>query len=307
MADLDLAEGPDGRRVVIKRVRDLLRDDDAFVERFLREARIASRLEHPNIVKVLDTGASIGEPYLVMEHLEGLDLAALLSLLDRDGERANLGAICVIAADVARGLHYAHTLVSTHGNPMRIVHRDVSPRNLFVTTAGVTKVLDFGIARSALGTALSRAGEVRGTWGYMAPEQLSGLALDARTDLFALGVVLWEMLTMRRLFAGGDDATVIRAIQQESAMPPSMSNVEVPRMLDAIVLSMLAKLPSGRPPEAQRVAEWLDEIARTSSRDSDPREAVVSLVARFRSRTDRTGGRWDEGTTDARPRAYSTE
>ena len=301
MAEVFLARDATGARIAVKRVHEHLRDEDEFVERFASEARLAMALDHPNIVRVLETGEDEGVPFIAMQWLDGLDVRELLGAVAARSERLDPTVACAIAMDVARGLHHAHTLADANGRPLGVVHRDVSPHNVFVTREGHAKLFDFGIARSAMQLARSRAGEVRGKLGYMAPEQLAGLDVDARTDLFALGVLLWEMLVGRRLWQRGSPDATAYAIHQQGASPPSQEVPGLPRQLDAIVLALLAKLPAGRPRDANLVAGWLASTVRGFG-CTDPIATVAAVAERYAPATEAArvhyaGDPWDEEST----------
>ncbi len=306
MAELSLCcqiGGDDaGRLVVEKRVLEELADAEEFVELFAHEAALASRLDHPNVVRVLWAGTDRGVPVLVMEHLDGLDVRALLARA-----RGPLPAVvaCAIAAGAARGLGHAHQLCDEAGTPLAVVHRDVSPHNVFVTRDGEVKVLDFGIAKARSRLVETRSGLGRGKVAYFAPEQLVGAPLDARSDLFALGTVLWEMLVGRTLWDRGQDDLTARAIRQDPAPPPGEAlararavhpakpmgpmeqmscPVEVPApawaALDALVLRLLSKFPATRPARAIDVAMELERIAAELVGGACVAPMVAALVAR---------------------------
>jgi serine/threonine-protein kinase len=270
-----------GRRVVVKRVHEWLADSDELRELFVREGALAMRLDHPNIVRVLDVGEEDGVPYLAMEWLDGVDLRQALGVAMQQGTRLYPSDACSIAARVAAGLYYAHTLCDAAGQPLGIVHRDVSPHNVFLTAGGEVKLLDFGIAKTNR-AATTRTGIVRGKAAYMSPEQLAGLEVDARSDLFALGVVLWEMLTGGRLWNLDTETGIARAVREESAPPPSVYAPELAGELDAYVLRLLAKFPSARPSSAAAVRTTLERFAAQYGARS-PAHEIAQLVAYVRA------------------------
>jgi serine/threonine protein kinase len=284
MAEVFLAralKGPwAGRRVVVKRVHDYLADSDELREMFAREGSLAMELHHPNIVRVIDVGEEDGIPYLAMEWLDGLDLRATLGVAMQRGSRLYPANACSIAAGVAAGLHHAHTLRDAAGQPLGIVHRDVSPHNVFLTTGGEVKLLDFGIAKTNRAAA-TRTGIVRGKAAYMAPEQLAGFSVDARSDLFALGVVLWEMITGLRLWDFDTETGTARAVRDESAAPPSIHVPEVAGELDGFVLRLLAKFPSARPASAAAARAVLEKLAYAHGSRS-PTQEIAELVRHVR-------------------------
>ncbi|MBX3230593.1 MAG: serine/threonine protein kinase [Labilithrix sp.] len=252
MADLYLARDGAGQEVAIKRVKEHLQDEADLLEMFLREAEIAARLRHPNIVEVCEVGEEDGLPYIVMPRLFGRDLRSASGLGPREA--------CLVGAGVARGLAYAHGLRDEADQPYGIVHRDVSPTNIFVTRGGEVRLLDFGIAKT--NRFATATGLIRGKAGYMAPEQLSGLAVDARTDLFALGVVLWELLASRPLWRAATETGVARAVMEESAPPIEQLCPAAAGDLARLVARLVAKFPAARPTSVDRVADTLEELAK---------------------------------------------
>jgi hypothetical protein len=256
------------RLVVIKRMAEALSGDPDFVAMFLDEARLAAQLTHPNIVHVLDLGEHGGSYFLAMEYLNGENLAtvARTGVLQKTPLPPVLAAY--VAAQAAAGLSHAHTKAGIDGKPLHVVHRDVSPQNLVLTYDGLVKVVDFGIARAANRAALTTGNALKGKLGYMSPEQAMGRELDARSDVFALGIVLHEALTSKRLFLF-DDFPAARAgiCEGPPPSPPSADNADVPADLDAIVLRALARpvderYPSARELESDLLA-WLKRQPHT--------------------------------------------
>ncbi len=255
---LALSRGPDGFRkaVVIKKLRATYADDPEFVQMFREEARLAARLNHPNIVQTLDFGTEGDRYVIVMEYLEGQSLHAIQRRAGPDG--LPLANHLSVLTQVLTALRYAHDLKDFDGTPLRIVHRDVSPHNVFVTYAGQTKLVDFGIAK-----AVSRHQDIthngtRGKIGYMAPEQERGDPLDARTDLFAVGVMLWEALVGRQLWAGLSDIAIISRLHFAEIPTPSEANSEVHPALEQICMRALAHRPSDRFADADQLKAALE-------------------------------------------------
>ncbi len=246
------------RQVVLKRILPSRADDPDFVKMFLDEARMASHLAHPNVVQVFDAGEADGTYFIAMEYLRGKDLAAVLKRCEETKQLPPPELTARVLADAARGLHYAHTRTDADGQPMHIVHRDVSPANLFLTFDGATRVLDFGIATAARRTSKTDAGLVKGKFSYMSPEQLEGQPLDGRSDLFALGVVGWELCTAKRLFHRPSDAEVLRAVLECKVPRPSSVTPSCPAGLEAVVLKALSPAPAGRYDDCEAFARALD-------------------------------------------------
>jgi serine/threonine protein kinase len=253
---------------IVKRLRGDLTGGSELAGIFRREIGIAARLVHPNIVRVVEVGEHEGAPWFAMEHLDGQTLLDVTTTLVRRRKRMHPGVACGIAARIARALVYAHAAT--------IVHRDVSPDNVMLTRDGETKLLDFGIAR-VLGTLpLTRSGLVRGKVAYAAPEVLAGLEAGPPSDLFSLGVVLWQLLVGRHPFAERGAVETMRAIREDPASAPSTHASRVTPRLDALTLAMLAKFPLGRP-TAAIVASELD-AASTAFGVRSVEHEVATLV-----------------------------
>ena len=218
MATVDLAvrrEGTFLRLHAVKRLHSHLLDDADVRAMFLEEARIAGLLRHPNVVSVTDVGEDAAGPFLVMDYVEGVSVAALIEHTRAQAELVPLDVALRIAIDVARGLHAAHELTAPDGRPLSLVHRDVSPQNVLLGFDGVARVTDFGIAKAMGRSARTSTGILKGKLGYMAPEQLRFSGQDRRSDLFAFGVVLYELLTARRLYPGQRGEETARRILED--------------------------------------------------------------------------------------------
>src|SRR5260370_27144209 len=217
----------------------------------LEEARMAARLNHPNIVQVLDVGKLDGRFFMAMEFLDGESLLSILMRTLEQRKQLPLGFVCRVIADVLAGLEFAHTLGDSDGRSLGIIHRDISPPNVIVSHAGSTKIVDFGIARATQGSgAVTNAGQFKGKLGYMAPEQVKRERLDARCDIFATGVMLWELLTGKRLFRRPEDRDTVRALLEEPIQLVSVHNPACPPALDQIVTRALQRPPHARYPSA---------------------------------------------------------
>jgi eukaryotic-like serine/threonine-protein kinase len=259
--------GPAGfsKLVAIKCLHDQLALEKEFVSMFLDEARLASSIHHPNVVATLDVVAENGELLVVMEYVHGETLAGLCRAARQVGELPAPAVVVRILCDALDGLHAAH-VASLAGQPLNIVHRDVSPQNIMVGADGNTRVLDFGIAQAALSSRVTAAGVVKGKIAYMSPEQLQGQAIDARTDIFAAGVVLWEALTGRRLFLAADSRETMAAVLRCAVAPPSSIVADLPPALDGVVLKALERDPERRFQNAHDFAEALRGAAEEGSR-----------------------------------------
>lgn len=247
------------RTVVLKIMLQHLTHDERFSAMFIDEARISSQLSHPNIVQVFDLGrAEGGALYLAMEHLHGQSTATCLKQSAQSRTYLPETIVARIVCDAVSGLAYAHAAVGPDGRPLGFVHRDVSPENLFVTYAGPTKVLDFGVAKVRDRISKTQAGEFKGKVGYMAPEIIRGEPVDARADLFSVGVVLFEMLTTRRLFHAAVPATALHRVLQAPIPEVRRVRPEVDPELDRLVQELLVRDPAARIQSAEEVADRLE-------------------------------------------------
>src|SRR5690554_3192865 len=229
------------RLVVIKRILPTLAGDASFVDMFLREARIIARLSHPNVIQIFELGEENGNYYIAMEYIHGSTVREMQVLAEKAGSVLPVEVTCSVLDQAARGLHAAHELRGLDGNPLGLIHRDISPHNLMCTTEGFVKVLDFGVAKASRGVEATHSGHLKGKFAYMSPEQCQGHKLDRRADVFALGIVIWESLTGKRLFKREKDLDMMRAVVQEPSPAPSDYNARVPAGIDRVVLRALHK------------------------------------------------------------------
>lgn len=271
-------EAPGGirRRAALKRILTRLRNDGELLQRFMAEARISSRLEHPNIVSVIDFGDK-PEPYLVFEYVEGISAADLLQEASRARVKIPAVVAAFVCAEVASGLDYAHRKRDENGRPLEIVHRDVSPHNVLLSVEGAVKVGDFGVARAVDNTLRTRAGIQVGKLVYMAPEQAAGSPIDGRADVFSLGVVLWELLTLQPLFPRDDAATTLKRLQSGDIPAPSTLEPRIPATLDQIVLTALATDRDRRFASAAAFAQALRSFVHSLAPGFDSGELIKIL------------------------------
>jgi serine/threonine protein kinase len=227
--------------VVLKQILPDIRGEEEFVRMFLDEAKVTAAFNHPHIAQVYDLDIAEGELFLSMEFVPGATLVEVARACRQANHPIPLGFSLMAVRDTAVALHYAHTFTDPLGRPSPVIHRDVAEKNIMVTYEGVTKLLDFGIAKSLARASRTAVGMVKGTSGYMSPEQVLGEPLDARSDLFSLGVVLHECLTGMRLFYAKQAEAMMNAVLRCEVQPPSRNNKQVPPELDAIVLRALAK------------------------------------------------------------------
>jgi serine/threonine-protein kinase len=263
---LALSQGPGGftKLKVIKRLRPEIAEEPRALQMFLDEAKLAARLLHPNVVQTNEVGFDGKHYFLEMEYLEGQPYDALVRRLTAKGARVPLADALWILTQTLAGLHYAHELKDLDGTPLHVVHRDVSPHNVFVTYEGNVKVLDFGIAKAADSQGETTTGAVKGKATYMAPEQAAKRAADRRADVFAVGVMLWEALAGRRLWAGLSDFEIFLKLQDEPIPSPKTVDATVSPELEAICMKAVAKKPDDRWATAAEMQAALEEHLETT-------------------------------------------
>jgi len=284
MAEILLGKlhGPSGfeRAVVIKRILPHLATQTQFREMFLHEAQTLSNLRHPNIVQVQELGQDGDELFLVLEYLDGESAFGLMRRLVRSGESLPFSLGMHIVAEAAAGLHAAHELTDDDGRQLGLVHRDVSPQNIHVLYNGQVKLLDFGIAKAADSTIRTEAGQLKGKFAYMSPEQCRGDSLDRRSDVFSLGIVLYELTTGRRLFARKSDLATMKAICEERIVRPSRIVPGYPKRLEDIVMRSLTRLREERFQTAIELRRELFGLRRELSGDPVPESVLAGLMKR---------------------------
>ncbi len=258
MAEIFLASsfGPEGfeKQVIIKRIRPTFAEDPAFVEMFVSEARLVSKLNHSNIVQIFDFDRHENTFYIAMEYVRGKSLAQAHQRALELSIALTPALAAEIVAEVARGLSFAHRLTE-HGQPLGLVHRDVTPQNILLSYDGAVKLTDFGIAKA--GTRASTVGMLKGKFAYMSPEQSRGQPVDSRTDIFALGITLWELLSGVRLFDADSDVAVLNAVQERAVVPPAQLNPTVDSNLSGIVMRCLERERGARFQTAQELERAL--------------------------------------------------
>ena len=311
MAIIARAETDTGAAVVIKRVRPPFCFDQSFLRLFADEGEVHAALDHENIVRLLDRGEDQAGPFLVFEHIEGTDLSLVLQELPP----LDVECVLAIALPLFRALAAAHTTCSATGACLDVVHRDVSPGNVLIGDDGAVKLADFGVASFALKSEHTVAGEMKGKFAYMAPEQTRGEKVDPRTDLFAAGVVLWECLAGKRLFEGATDADVVASVRHQPAARLDALRADLPLALVELIDQLLDKEPARRPPNADDVVTSLEDIVRARGLDeglarfaarlarATPRRAPLGKDVDPRRRTQRVLGADMAATLVRRPRA----
>ena len=282
MATLHLARqigaGGFARIVAIKRLHERYARDPEFVAMFLDEARIVARIRHPNVVQTIDVVAEDGELFLVMEYVHGESLLRMMQQANKTNAMLPVPVVAAIMVGALHGLHDAHDARSETGEPLGIVHRDVSPHNVLVGVDGVTRVLDFGVAKASQRIQTTQDGQLKGKLSYMAPEQITNKPIDRRTDVYAAAVVFWEALTGAKLFHAGNEAAVLNQILLEPARPPTSLNRAVPPALEAIVMRALAREPEARFASAREMAVAIERATMLATA-SEVGAAVSSMCA----------------------------
>ena len=248
------------RILAIKRILPSLVEDDEFIRMFIDEARIAVQLNHANIVQIYELGKHGEHYYIAMEYLPSRDLRAILDKMRSHGQLMPIPQAAYVISKVCEGLDYAHRRRDPSGQPMNIIHRDVSPQNVLITYEGEIKVIDFGIAKAANRASKTQAGVLKGKFGYMSPEQVRGLPIDRRSDIFAVGVLLYEMLTGERLFIGESDFSTLERVRNAEVIPPTTFNKKISPELEQIVLKSLAREQEDRYQWASDLAEDLQRF-----------------------------------------------
>ncbi len=229
------------KKVAIKRVLPHLAQNEGFIGMFLDEARLGARLNHANIVSVFDIGAADGTYFIVMEYVDGCNLKKIIEVLRKAGRTVPLKEALYICMEACRGLSYAHELTDEDGSDFELVHRDVSPPNILISRRGEIKVTDFGLAKATTQLEKTDPGVVKGKFSYLSPEAASGEPADERADIFALGIVLWEMLAGRRLFLGETDYQTVKLVQQADVPSLVTINSEVDAEFEKVLLKCLAQ------------------------------------------------------------------
>jgi serine/threonine-protein kinase len=267
------------RAVVLKRILRSYATNQAFVKMFLDEARTVASLRHPNVVHVQELGEHEGDPFLVMEYVAGENASSLLKRAVTTGDGFDPRLAAHLVSEVCAGLHAAHELTDETGRPQNLVHRDVSPQNVLVAYDGHVKLVDFGVVLVDRRDTRTEPGEVKGKFDYMSPEQMLAKPLDRRSDIFSLGILLYELSTGRRLFKRASHAKTIEAITREPVVPPSRvlspSAPPYPAKLDSIVMRALSKDPNERYATAADMRKDLLEVARELP---SPVEALAELM-----------------------------
>ena len=260
------ATGVEGfeRLVAVKRILPSIAEDEEFITMFIDEAKIAVQLTHPNVAQIFDLGKVDDSYFIALEYVRGKDMRAVFNRGRQNHEPVPVPMACYVMMKVCEGLDYAHNKRDAAGQFLNLVHRDVSPQNLLVSYDGEVKIIDFGIAKAAGKVGKTQAGILKGKFGYMSPEQVQGLEIDRRSDIFGLGICLYETLTGERLFVAETDFATLEKVRNVEIMPPSTYNRRIPEELEQIVLRALARDPDQRPQTAMELHDELQSFMYTS-------------------------------------------
>ncbi|MCW5807068.1 MAG: serine/threonine protein kinase, partial [Deltaproteobacteria bacterium] len=273
------------RIVALKRLLPHLAEDASFIKSFVREAKLASLLNHVNIVQIFELGRVGTEYFISMEYIDGRDIRRILRHARKVTGPPPIHVTVGLLLQLCEALDYAHAKVDEHGHPLRLVHRDISPSNLLVTSVGHLKVIDFGIAKAQSTHLRTQTGRVKGKLAYMAPEAIAGKDLDARSDLFAVGVIAHELLTARPLFASKNEYQTLLKVQRGDIHPPSTFNQACPAEMDALVLKALAREPELRYANAAELRDELLVLRRKYNLQTGHRDVAQWLDWAFKLET----------------------
>src|SRR3984885_5817568 len=248
------------KQVAIKRVLPHLSSKKKFISMFLDEARLSAQLSHSNCVQVFAIGVGDNAFFIVMEFVDGANLKAIIEHLKKHKRDFPVEAAVYISLEICKGLAYAHELTDTNGVPLHIVHRDMSPPNVLVTKHGEVKIVDFGLAKANSQLEKSEPGIIKGKFSYLSPEAAMGQEVDARTDVFAVGIILWELLAGQRLFLGDTDFQTVKKVQAAAVPSISTINRKVPQELEKIIAKSLARDPQQRYTKARDLGMELSKF-----------------------------------------------
>ncbi len=275
------------RLVAIKRILPNIAEDEEFITMFIDEAKISVQLNHANIGQIHELGQIQNNYFIAMEYIPGKDMRAIFDRCRKKGEPAPIPLVAYCVAKMCEGLDYAHRKKDGMGRDLNIVHRDISPQNILISFEGEVKVIDFGIAKAAGKATKTQAGILKGKFGYMSPEQIRGLPLDRRSDVFAIGVCLYEMLTGERLFVGDSDFSVLEKVRKAEVAPPSTYNRRIPEQLEKIVLKALARDVDERYQYASELGDDLQRFLITNDAIFGRKDLMQYMKSTFAEEVER--------------------
>ncbi|HET6611509.1 MAG TPA: serine/threonine-protein kinase, partial [Kofleriaceae bacterium] len=282
------------RLVAVKRILPNIAEDKEFIKMFIDEAKIAVQLNHANIAQIFDLGMVDTHYYIALEHIHGRDLRAIYDRCHDGGAPMPVAQACFVVMKVCEGLDYAHNKRDASGRELGLVHRDVSPQNMLVSFDGEVKLIDFGIAKAAGKGSKTQAGILKGKFGYMSPEQVRGLPIDRRSDVFSCGIVLYELLTGERLFQGESDFSTLEKVRNVEILPPSTYNRKIPDELERIVLKALARDVEDRYQNAIDLHDELQAFVYTAGEFYSRKDLSTWMKATFAKEIEAESARLDE-------------
>ncbi|MCK9463200.1 MAG: serine/threonine protein kinase, partial [Proteobacteria bacterium] len=285
------------RLIAVKRILPSIAEDEEFITMFIDEAKIAVQLTHANIAQIFDLG-KVGDSYFIaLEYVAGKDLRAMFDRMRKLGQSLPIPMAAYVTMKICEGLDYAHNKKDAAGRDLNLVHRDVSPQNVLISYDGEVKIIDFGIAKAAGKAGKTQAGILKGKFGYMSPEQVRGLPLDRRSDIFAVGICLWELLTGERLFVGESDFSTLEKVRNVEIVPPSKYNKRIPEELEKIILRILSREVEDRYQSAMDLHDDLQSWMYTSGNFFARKDLSAFMAETFRDDIEKMAAT-DEGIAD---------
>jgi serine/threonine-protein kinase len=284
------------KTVAIKRVLPHLAEKKQFIGMFLDEARLSAHLSHSNCVQVFDIGVGDNTYFIVMEYVDGSDLKGVIEHRKKLGQPFPIEEACLVCVRICEGLSYAHEVTDSRGQGMHIVHRDMSPPNVLITRYGEVKIVDFGLAKANSQLEHSEPGIIKGKFSYLSPEAAQGLPVDAKTDIFAVGIILWELLAGRRLFLGESDLETVRMVQQARVPSVRQFNPRVSGELESVLNKALALDPRQRYQTARDLGRDLNKILFHLSREVSSFDIAQLVTPIWRERVEKKRARVDRGS-----------
>ena len=295
------------RFLAIKRILPNMAEDDEFINMFVDEARIAVQLTHANVVQIYELGKFENQFYIAMEYVSGRDMRQVLDKLRKEKTTVPVPTTAFVISKICEGLDYAHRRTDPSGRPLNLIHRDVSPQNILVGYEGAVKITDFGIAKAEDRASKTQAGVLKGKFAYMSPEQVRGLPIDRRSDIFAVGILMYEMLTGERLFVGESDFTTLEKVRNAEVPPPRMHNPDIPEELEAIVLKTLSRDRDERYQWASELHDDLQQFLIVNNSIYNGKRLAEYLSGHYSEEIERERSRMEEFAAIAAPAGLNLE
>jgi serine/threonine protein kinase len=293
------------RLLAVKRILPNIAEDEEFITMFIDEAKIAVQLQHANIAQIFDLGKVDDSFFIALEYVHGRDLRSIFDRMRNKAESLPISMACYVTMQVCEGLDYAHNKRDAQGRELNLVHRDISPQNVLIGYEGEVKLIDFGIAKAAGKASKTQAGILKGKFGYMSPEQVRGLPIDKRSDIFAVGIVLYELLTGERLFIGETDFSTLEKVRNVEIQPPSSYNKKIPPELERVVLKALARDPDDRYANAIDLHDDLQSFLYSVGEFFSRKDLAAWMKKTFAMEIEEDNGKLEEYRQIAAPVAAS--